>query len=69
MYMYRTAYLLKHDVILECRFKSLPELPSPFPYSADPLSNLSVPFDSMEEAIAYAVKNGKCCVISRHSED
>ena len=27
--------------------------------SADPLSNMSVSFDSMEEAIAYAVKNGK----------
>jgi len=27
-------------------------------YSADPLSNMSVSFDSKEEAIAFAVKNG-----------
>ena len=27
--------------------------------SADPLSNVSLEFDTMEEAIAYAVKNGK----------
>ena len=27
--------------------------------SADPLSNLSVSFDSKEEAIAFAVKSGK----------
>ena len=26
--------------------------------SADPLSNFSLTFDSMEEAIAYAVKSG-----------
>ncbi len=27
-------------------------------YSADPLSSLSMEFDSKEEAIAYAAKNG-----------
>ncbi len=31
---------------------------SAFYLSADPLSNLSLTFDSKEEAIAYAVKNG-----------
>ena len=28
------------------------------PPSADPLSNLSLVFDSKEEAVAYAVRNG-----------
>lgn len=27
-------------------------------YSGDPLSNMVLTFDTMEEAIAYAVKNG-----------
>lgn len=28
--------------------------------SGDPLSNMSLTFDTVEEAVAYAVKNGKC---------
>ena len=32
--------------------------------SADPLSNLSVSFDSKEEAIAFAVKSGKFIIAS-----
>ena len=43
-------------------------------YSADPLSNFSLTFDTKEEAIAYAVKNGKLlsntaqCTHATHSE-
>ena len=33
--------------------------------SGDPLSNMSLTFDSKEEAIAYAVKNGKCMMYYR----
>lgn len=29
------------------------------PFSADPLSNMSLVFDTKEEAVAYAVKNGQ----------
>ncbi len=34
------------------------------PPSADPLSNMTVEFDSKEEAIAYAVRSGKSLVPS-----
>ena len=33
-------------------------LPSPPPCSGDPLSNMTISFDSKEQAVAFAIKNG-----------
>ena len=36
--------------------------------SGDPLSNMSISFDTKEEAIAYAVKSGKVVVKALEGE-
>ena len=52
-------YTVTQPVLAEYKLNSLCSSSS-----ADPLSNLSVSFDSKEEAIAFAVKSGKFIITS-----
>ena len=49
---------LFHPVLPIPLSSPLPSTPSSSPCSGDPLSNMTISFDSKEQAVAFAVKNG-----------